>query len=70
MRIDSTFLLTLANIFDNLSAGWFGTAIIIPVSNASLSNINLIALTVDVVFGTLCFVIAYKLRKIGGKKHD
>ena len=69
-KLHPTLFLTVADIFVNLSAGWFGAAFIMPVSYESISNISLVALTVDLVFGTLCFVIAYKLRKIKSNKHD
>lgn len=68
MRVDSTFLLTLANVFDNLSAGWFGAALIVPVFSGGPTSFNLLALISDLTSGMVCFVIAYKLRKREGKK--
>lgn len=68
MRTDSTFLLTLANIFDNLSAGWFGAAFIVPTFSGGPLSFNLPILIIDVVSGTVCFIIAYILRKRGEKK--
>lgn len=68
MRADSTFLLTLANIFDNLSAGWFGAALIIPAFSGELISFSFPILITDIIFGTVCFIMAYRLRKLGGKK--
>ena len=62
-KIDPAFLLSLSELFINLSAGWFGAAFIVPLSVESISKINLGILTVNVGFGILCFVIGYFLKK-------
>lgn len=68
MKIDSAFLQTLASIFDNLSAGWFGAALIVPAFSGELISFNFSILITDIIFGTVCFVVAYRLRKLGGRK--
>lgn len=68
MKIDSTLLHTLANVFDNLSAGWFGAVFIVPAFSGAPPSFSFSILITDLIFGTVCFVVAYILRKKGGKK--
>lgn len=63
MKIDSTFLQTLANIFDNLSAGWIGAALIVPVFSEQPLNLNFWILIVNLFFGMVFMFLAYKIRK-------
>lgn len=59
-----TFLLTLSDLFINLSAGWFGTALILPVFLVQPLQLNILVLTTDISFGILSFTISFKLRRI------
>ena len=68
MKLDAVFFNTLANIFDNLSAGWFGAAFIVPAFSGRPAEFNFPILITDLVFGTVCFVVAYTVRKREGRK--
>lgn len=68
MKINSTLLLTASDVFTNLSAGWFGAAFIVPTFSNSPLLFNFPILITDVIFGIYCFIVAYILRKRGGKK--
>ena len=68
MKKNPVLYLTISDVFANLSAGWFGAALIVPTfSNAPLSFDFSILIT-DVFFGIVCFMIAYYFKKSGGKK--
>lgn len=58
--MDSTFLQTMADLFINLSAGWFGIAFIAPKSQP----VRIRLLTVNIVYGIVCLVIAFMLREV------
>lgn len=60
---DPALSLSLSELFINLSAGWFGAAIIIPFSTEGMLQIHFVFLTVDIVLGILCFVIGYQLKR-------
>lgn len=57
----------LSELLVNLAAGWYGAAVIIPISSPPTTAVDFSALTADITFGTVCIIIAYKLR-IGLKK--
>lgn len=57
----------LSELFVNLSAGWYGAAVIIPISSPEPTAVDFSALTTDIIFGTVCIIISYKLR-VGFKK--
>lgn len=54
----------LSELFVNLSAGWYGAAVIIPATSDKPAATDLGILTVNVIFGTVFLIIAYKLRRI------
>jgi len=68
MRPDPLLLAILSELFVNLSAGWFGAAFIVPISSGKIFPIKLDLLTADIIFGIVCLVIAFKVRKIGVKQ--
>lgn len=57
----------LSELLVNLAAGWYGAAVIIPISSPLTTAVDFSALTADIIFGSVCIIIAYKLR-IGFKK--
>lgn len=67
-KVHPALFLTTSDIMSNLSAGWFGAALIVPVFSGGPTSFNLLALISDLTSGMVCFVVAYKLRKRGGKK--
>lgn len=54
---------TLADLFVNLSAGWFGAAVIIPIS-VKRSKRKAWALTINTLFGILALGFAILLRSL------
>ncbi len=52
----------LSELLINLAAGWYGAAVIIPIASLKPTVIDLSALTADIIFGTVCIIISYKLR--------
>lgn len=62
-KLNPALFLTASDLMVNLAAGWFGAAFILPAFSSGVTNIHSELLIVDVLFGTLCFVIAYQLRK-------
>ena len=68
-KINPLILFTIADVLVNLSAGWFGAATILPAFSEKPAILNLPILITDLIFGTVCFVTAYRLRKRGGKNN-
>ena len=64
MSKSSKLVLTgiLSELLINLAAGWYGVAIIIPISSTEPFAVNLNVLTANIIFGTVCIIISYKLR--------
>lgn len=60
MRIDAIFIQTLADLFINLSAGWFGIAFIVPKNK----RVRWRVLTVNILYGIVCLIISFLLRKL------
>jgi hypothetical protein len=61
-RIDSVLLMIFSEFLVNLSAGWFGAALVVPIFSVT-SSFNLYILTADILAGILSLMIAYKLRR-------
>lgn len=66
-KVNPTFLLTLSDLCVNLSAGFFAATFIIPAFSEKSLSINIGILTVNLIFAIVFFVLAYKLKRIGGK---
>jgi len=66
-KIDYLWFLVLSDLFVNLSAGWFGAAFIIPVFSDKPISVNLGILTTDIVLGIVFLILAFRLKKFGGK---
>lgn len=54
----------LSELMVNLAAGWYGAAVIIPATSDKPPTTDLGILTVNIIFGTVFVIIAYKLRRI------
>lgn len=52
-----------SELFVNLSAGWFGAALIIPTFFENTLILNLWVLTLDLILGTLFLVLSYIFRR-------
>ena len=68
MKTKPAAFLTASEVCSNLCAGWFGAAFIIPVFSNKPLNFSFPILIIDVSFGIVFFVIAVKLKQLGGKK--
>ncbi len=65
MRLDSALLSVFADLFINLSAGWFGAAVIIPARSTKRTKIKIGLLTLNFTFGIVFSLLAYAIRKYG-----
>jgi len=63
MSDQTVWLTLLSDLFVNLSAGWFGAAVVLPATMKSLQRINLWVLTTNVVFAIVSLWVAFQLRK-------
>ena len=63
MKIDPLFLLSASDWFINISAGWFGAAFIISALSKPPKRINLVWLTIDIVFAIFSFAIGVALKQ-------
>lgn len=57
--MDSVFMQSTADLFINLSAGWFGIAFIAPKSK----KLRVPILTMNISYGIVCLLIGFALRK-------
>lgn len=63
MRLDETWLITLSDLFVNLSAGWFGALFIVPVTSKRPERVRLGLLTVNLLFAIISLLLALKFKK-------
>lgn len=61
---DAEWLEATADLFINLSAGWFGAILIVPNLSRGEFPDNLKILTVDIVLGIVSLLFAVRLKKI------
>lgn len=61
---DPVWLLALADVFINLSAGWFGVVVIIPNFWPPANWENILLLIYDLIAGILFLIWAVKLRRL------
>jgi hypothetical protein len=52
----------VSDLLINLSAGWFSAVLIVPNFSKEKGRRRLLMLTMDLVFATVCIVLAYILR--------
>ncbi|OGY31209.1 MAG: hypothetical protein A3C02_04815 [Candidatus Andersenbacteria bacterium RIFCSPHIGHO2_02_FULL_45_11] len=65
MIIDPMVFTTVGDVFLNLSAGWFGAAVIIPAIQPRGVKSNIRYRLFDILFGFIALVIGYKFRILG-----
>lgn len=62
--VDPTFLTVVSELFVNLSAGWFGAALIVPVTSKAPKEINLWILTFNFLIGIFLLIVAFEFRQL------
>jgi hypothetical protein len=67
MKTKNIFFSVLGDLSINLSAGWFGTAFIVPAISQKPILINFVTLTVDFILGMVFLIIAFRLKEKGEK---
>lgn len=67
IKADSITLGALSELFINLSAAWFFTAILTPFSRELSVQMIIVVLTVNLALGILCLEIGIKLRRLKKK---
>ena len=59
------FLLTLSDLFVNLSAGWFGAVLIFPgIWKSADFGANLVVLLNSLLYGVICLWGSYYLKEL------
>jgi hypothetical protein len=61
MDQSSAWLITLADVFTNLSAGWFGAALVVPLS-VKKRKLRLLPLLTNILLGILFYGLATAIR--------
>lgn len=64
--MDPYIFTMISNLFVNLSAGWFAAALIVPATSTKKIQLNFWVFTIDILFATLCLVVAFYSGKMGG----
>lgn len=62
MRVDVVWLQIISELCVNLSAGWIGAAVVIPVTSKLDRKVNLGVLTVNLALSIVFLVAAFELR--------
>lgn len=65
MTIDPALLVAVGDVFLNLSAGWFGAAIIVPAAYPQESQVSKVYLITNLFCGTVALAIGYQFRILG-----
>lgn len=63
--MDPLALLTLSDLLVNLSAGWLGSAIIIPIA-IEKPKMRFLTLTINIILAIVAFGTSFLLRKAAG----
>lgn len=64
--IDPVLLLTLSDLFVNLSAGWFGAVYFLLVDPKKPASKKFLVLTLNIVFAMVSLIISFALKKLVG----
>lgn len=64
MIFNSIWPQLISDLFVNLSAGWFGAALVIPTTSKRPGPINITILTIDIVAGILFMIFAYQFKTL------
>lgn len=62
MSLDPAFLVAIGDVFLNLSAGWFGAAVIFPATQPRSPRENFFYVFSNLLFGAIALAIGYRLR--------
>ena len=57
--LNPKFIQILSDLFVNLSAGWFGAALIIPMSSKDNEGFEWFSLVINLIFGLLSLTVGY-----------
>lgn len=63
MILDPQWVVVLSDLFTNLSAGWFGAALIVPATSKRQGSVKLGLLISNIGLGILFLAFAYQLRR-------
>lgn len=62
MTLDPRLLVAVGDLFLNLSAGWFGAAVIFPGTSQRSSRDNVVFVVINLILGVAALVFGYRLR--------
>lgn len=62
--INTKLIQILSDLFVNLSAGWFGAALIVPISTKQEGHFDWFTLLINITFAIISLGVAYKLISI------
>ena len=62
MMIDPSLITALGDVFINLSAGWFGAAVIVPGTHPRSRQANMVYISMNLTLGIASLALGYKLR--------
>ena len=62
--LNKIWFLIASDILINLAAGWLGAVLIVPNFSNKRGVQRLVVLTIDLLFATVCILIAYYLRSL------
>ena len=65
LNVDSIWLIIFSDLFVNLSAGWFGAALIAPFASKR-PKVRWRVLPLNISFAMISLIGAYLLKKIAG----
>lgn len=65
MTVDPVWLITLSEVLTNLSAGWFGAAVIIPIGSKR-PKLKVWVLLINIGSDIMSFVAAIAVKKLAG----
>ncbi|MEK7169062.1 MAG: hypothetical protein AAB778_03555 [Patescibacteria group bacterium] len=57
--MDNKLIQILSDLFVNLSAGWFGAALIIPISSKDDEGFEWFSLIINLILGLLSLIVGY-----------
>lgn len=65
MILDPALLVAIGDVFLNLSAGWFGAAVIVPTTHSRSRQENIYYIGMNLAFGIGALVFGYRIRILG-----
>lgn len=65
MIIDPRIFVAVGDVFLNLSAGWFGAAVIIPNVHTRSTKHNISFVVINIALGFMALVFGYQFRILG-----